>query len=102
MPAHAQGVIADKSEIAFTMTQMGVRFDGRFRKWKAEVVFQPNALAASRGAFDVELGAGNRIAEGRFSIGRLDYKVGEGEWADTMTVENDIIVRVRMLLAPAG
>jgi polyisoprenoid-binding protein YceI len=45
--------------------------------------------------------AGNRIAEGTFAIRRLDYKVGEGEWADTATVDNDILVHVRMTLAPA-
>ena len=27
--------------------------------------------------------AGNRIAEGTFSLKRLEYKIGEGEWADT-------------------
>lgn len=162
----AQGIVADKSEIGFTMTQMGVRFDGRFRKWKADVVFQPVAPATSKAVLDVDLGsidlasdeseaeakgrlwfdtarfpvahfqstavrdlganryeiagtlslkgivrdcvvpitvttdaAGNRVAEGSFSIRRLDYKVGEGEWADTQTVANDVLVRVRMMLA---
>jgi polyisoprenoid-binding protein YceI len=46
--------------------------------------------------------AGNRLAEGQFSIRRLDYRIGEGEWADTQTVANDIVVRVHMMLAPAA
>ncbi|HKU85784.1 MAG TPA: YceI family protein [Casimicrobiaceae bacterium] len=46
--------------------------------------------------------AGNRIAEGAFSLKRLDYKIGEGEWADTSVVDNDIRVRVKMVLAPPG
>ncbi len=43
--------------------------------------------------------AGNRVAEGTFSLKRLDYRIGEGEWADTETVDNDILVHVRMVLA---
>jgi polyisoprenoid-binding protein YceI len=166
--ARAQGVLVDKSEIAFTMKQMGVKFDGRFRKWKADVVFDPQKLAASKAVFDVDLAsidlasaeseseaqgrlwfdsarfpvahfsstairdlgggryeiagklsikgitrdcvvpvtvktdaAGNRVAEGSFAIRRLDYKIGEGEWADTGTVDNDVLVHVRLVL-PAG
>ena len=46
--------------------------------------------------------SGNRIAEGTFSLKRLEYKVGEGEWADTGTVADDVRVHVRMVLEPAG
>ena len=166
--AHAQGVLVDRSEIAFTMKQMGVKFDGRFRKWKADVVFKPQQLAASKAVFDVDLAsidlasaeseseaqgklwfdsarfpvahfastairglgggryeiagklsikgitrdcavpitvkndaAGNSVAEGSFAIRRLDYRIGEGEWADTGTVDNDVFVRVRLVLPPA-
>jgi len=45
--------------------------------------------------------AGNRLAEGSFTIKRLDYKIGEGEWADPDTVANEVTVRVRMVLPPA-
>jgi polyisoprenoid-binding protein YceI len=167
--AAADAVVADKSEIAFTMKQMGVNFDGRFRKWKADITFRPDALAQSKAEIDVDLAsvdlassdseteakgplwfdtarfpvahfsstsfretganryeiagklslkgvsrdyvvpiavktdaAGNRIAEGTFSVKRLAHKVGEGEWADTGTVADDVIVRVRMMLAPGG
>jgi polyisoprenoid-binding protein YceI len=168
-PAAADTVLADKSEIAFTMKQMGVNFDGRFRKWKADVTFRPAALAQSKAEIDVDLAsvdlassdseaeakgplwfntarfpvahfsaasfrevgpsryevtgklslkgisrdyvvplavkadaAGNRIAEGTFSVKRLAHKVGEGEWADTGTVADDVIVRVRIVLAPGA
>ena len=167
--ADAAGVVVGKSEIAFTMKQMGVNFDGRFAKWTADVVFQPGALDKSNAVVDVDLGsldlasveteaeakgplwfntpkfpvahfastsirslggdryeiagklslkgvtrdcvvpvtvkadaAGNRVAEGAFSLKRLEYRIGEGEWADTATVADDIRVRVRMVLAPAG
>ena len=165
--AEATGVVTAKSEIAFSMKQMGVNFDGRFRKWNGDIVFDPNALDKSRAEFDIELAsvdlasteseaeakgplwfntakfpvahfastsirsvggdryeiagklslkgitrdcivpvairsdaAGNRTAEGTFSLKRLDYRIGEGEWADTATVADDIRVRVRMVLDP--
>jgi polyisoprenoid-binding protein YceI len=168
-PAHADFVVAAKSEIAFSTKQMGVNFDGRFRKWQADIVFRPNALAQSKAEIDVDLGsldfasaeteeeasgplwfntkkfprahflstsirslggnryevvgklslkgivrdyvvpitvtqdaAGNRVAEGTFPIKRLAHKVGEGEWADTATVADDVIVRLRIVLAPAA
>ena len=44
--------------------------------------------------------SGNSLAEGNFTLKRLDYRVGEKEWADTETVANDVIVRVRMVLPP--
>lgn len=167
--AAADTVLADKSEIAFTMKQMGVNFDGRFRKWKADIAFRPNALAQSKAEIDVDLAsidlasgdseaeaqgplwfntakfpvahfsatsfrrtgpdrydvagrlslkgiardyvvpltlktdaAGNRMAEGTFAVKRLAHKIGEGEWADTGTVADDVVVRVRLVLAPAG
>jgi polyisoprenoid-binding protein YceI len=168
-PARAAGVVVAKSEIAFTMKQMGVNFDGRFKQWKADIVFAPNALDKSKADVDVDLGSldlasadseaeakgplwfntakfpvahfastsiksvggdryeiagklsikgitrdcvvpivvkpdssGNRIAEGGFSLKRLEYRIGEGEWADTGTVADDIRVRVRMVLEPSA
>jgi len=43
---------------------------------------------------------GNSVAEGSFILKRLDYKIGEGEWADPTTVANDVLVRIRMVLPP--
>jgi len=160
-------VVVDKSEIAFTMKQMGVNFDGRFKAWKADIVFKPAALDQSKATIDIDLAsldlasadseaeardplwfntskfpvahfastsfkslggdryevagklalkgvtrdcvvpiavkadaAGNRVAEGAFLLKRLEYKIGEGEWADTATVADDIRVRVRIVLPP--
>ena len=56
-PVLADGVLVDKSEIRFVTKQMGVNFEGRFRKWKANVVFLPNDLAKSKAEFDIELGS---------------------------------------------
>ena len=165
LAASADTVVTGKSEIAFTMKQMGVNFDGRFKVWKADIVFQPAALDRSKASIDVDLAsvdlasadseaeargpqwfntakfpiahfastsirsvggdryeiagqlslkgvtrelvvpvvvkpdpAGNRVAEGGFSLKRLEYRIGEGEWADTGTVADDIRVRVRVVL----
>ena len=165
--ASADVIGPGKSEIAFTMKQMGVNFDGRFKAWKADIVFKPAALDQSKATIDIDLAsldlasadseaeardplwfntskfpvahfastsfkslggdryevagklalkgitrdcvvpiavkadaAGNRVAEGAFLLKRLEYKIGEGEWADTATVADDVRVRVRIVLPP--
>jgi polyisoprenoid-binding protein YceI len=54
-PAGAQDVLVDKSEIRFVAKQLGVKVEGRFRKWKASVVFLPADLAKSKAEFDIDL-----------------------------------------------
>ena len=165
--ACAQGILVDKSDIRFVSKQMGVTFEGRFRKWKANVVFLPNDLARSKAEFDIDLASidlesddseseikgplwfdtakfplahfastsmkglggdkfeisgqltikgvaknaivpialkkdptGNTVADGTFTVKRLDYGIGMGLWADTETVANDVVVRVHMVLPP--
>lgn len=168
-PAGAQDVLVDKSEIRFVAKQLGVNVEGRFRKWKANVVFLPADLAKSKAEFDIDLAsvdlasedsekeirdrlwfdtakfpvahfastsirdlggdkyeiagaltikgmkqdvvvpiavkkdaAGNRVGEGSFNLKRLDYNIGTGMWADTKTVNNEVFVRIRIVLPPAG
>jgi len=163
--AGAQGVLIDKSEIRFLSRQMGVNVEGRFRKWKANIVFLPKDLGHSKADLEIDLAsidlasedsetevkgkvwfdtakfpvarftsrairetgadryeiagaltikgitkdalvpialkkdaAGNSVAEGSFTVKRLDFHIGEGEWADPTTVANDVTVRVRMVL----
>jgi polyisoprenoid-binding protein YceI len=165
--AAAQGVLIDKSEIRFVSKQMGVNVEGRFRKWKANIAFNPKDLGHSKADLEIDLGSidlaseesesevkgnvwfdtakfpvakfvssaireagperyevagaltikgitkdavvpialrkdasGNSVAEGSFAVKRLDFHVGEGEWADPTTVANDVLVRVRMVLPP--
>ncbi len=45
-------------------------------------------------------GSGNSVAEGAFTIKRLDYRIGDADWADVDTVANEVSVRVRMVLPP--
>jgi polyisoprenoid-binding protein YceI len=166
-PLCAQGVAVDKSDIRFVSKQMGVNVEGRFRKWKANVVFLPKELAKSKAELEIELlsidlasedsekevtgkewfdtarfpvarftstsikdlgadkyeiagqlalkgatrdivvpivlkkdVAGNSTAEGSFMVKRLDFKIGEGPWADPDTVANEVVVRIRMALLP--
>jgi polyisoprenoid-binding protein YceI len=37
-------------------------------------------------------------ATGAFTIKRLDFKIGEGEWADTSMVANDVQVKFKLLM----
>ena len=46
--------------------------------------------------------AGNAVAEGQFTIKRLDFNVGDGQWSDPSVVADDVLVRVRMVLPRAG
>src|SRR5207247_3973864 len=55
--AGAQGVLIDKSEIRFISRQMGVNVEGRFRRWKANIVFNPGDLDHSKADMDIELGS---------------------------------------------
>jgi polyisoprenoid-binding protein YceI len=43
---------------------------------------------------------GNSVAESQFAFNRLDFRIGDGLWADTSTVANEVGVRIRMVLPP--
>jgi polyisoprenoid-binding protein YceI len=43
---------------------------------------------------------GNSVAEGRFTVKRLEFKIGEGMWADTDAVADEVVVGIRMVLPP--
>jgi len=46
--------------------------------------------------------AGLSVAEGQFTLRRLDFGVGSGPWSDPAVVADDVLVRVRMVLPRAG
>lgn len=48
--------------------------------------------------FTLSESGGVRTVEGEFPVKRLAYKVGEGPWADTETVADEVLVRFRFLL----
>jgi polyisoprenoid-binding protein YceI len=42
---------------------------------------------------------GQGTASGSFTLRRMDFRLGEGEWADTGVVANEVAVRFRLQLA---
>ena len=57
-PALAQQKLdTAKSEVQFTARQMGVPLDGHFKKFDAQVAFDPAKLATSKIAFTVDTGS---------------------------------------------
>ncbi|MEO8058103.1 MAG: YceI family protein [Burkholderiales bacterium] len=46
--------------------------------------------------------AGSSVAAGSFTIKRLEFKIGEGDWADTGMVANDVQVRFKLTLTGLG
>lgn len=48
--------------------------------------------------FTLTESAGSRVVEGQFTLKRLGYKIGEGPWADTETVADDVLVKFRFTI----
>jgi hypothetical protein len=42
---------------------------------------------------------GGHVATGSFTLKRLDFRIGEGEWTDTSLLANDVVVRLKLALA---
>lgn len=162
--AQAQDLVAESSEISFTSRQMGVPVVGRFRRFSAEMAFDPRQPAAARIGFVVDLGSaeigdaettaelrkpdwfnvaqfpqarfrstgvkpleGRRFevtgelaikgatrpvvvpvtlsqagalttAAGSFTVRRLDFQIGIGDWKDTALVADPVEVRFKLVL----
>jgi polyisoprenoid-binding protein YceI len=62
-------------------------------KGTAQDLVIPVALAQS--------GAGT-TATGEFTVKRLDFKIGEGEWADVSLIANDVRVRFKLVFSGLG
>jgi polyisoprenoid-binding protein YceI len=43
---------------------------------------------------------GDLLAEGQFELKRLDFNIGDGPWADTDTVADEVQVRFKLRLQP--
>ncbi len=165
MPAYAQQkLIAAQSEIAFVSKQFGVPVGGKFKKFDAEVSFDPKKPDAAKVSFTVDLlsadignaetetelkkpgwfnsaktpqatfastvvksigggkfeftgklsvknisqnvvvpvaltqSGGTTRAVGSFTLKRLDFKIGDGEWNDVSLVANEVVVNVKLTL----
>lgn len=167
--AHAveyHGVIANKSRITFTSTQMGVPVEGRFGKFSANLDFDPakpdaskarididlasvdagssdaNAEVAGKGWFNVKefptasfvtnsikaLGKGryeargqmtikgktrdmavtfsyqadgaNGVIDGSLPLQRTQFGIGDGPWADTSVVADEVPIKFHLVVSP--
>jgi polyisoprenoid-binding protein YceI len=52
-----QKLVPAQSEIAFTSKQMGVPVDGKFKKFDAQVAFDPKQPQAAKIAFSIDIGS---------------------------------------------
>ena len=165
-PALAQQKLdAAKSEMLFVSKQMGVPVEWRFRKFDAQIAFDPKKPEAGKVAFTIDMGSatygtpevdvelpkatwfnvpkfpqatfqssaikavgagrfevagklsikgssrdvvvpvaltqagGSTTATGAFASKRLEFTIGEGDWADTSMVANDVQVKFKLNLS---
>lgn len=77
-PAHAdQKVIAAQSEITFTSKQMGVPVDGRFRKFEAQIAFDPKNPGGARIALTIDL------ASASVGTAETEAELAKPDWFNT-------------------
>ena len=160
-------MLSDKSSITFAYKQMNVPLDGKFKKFVAQIDFDPAKPEAAQAKFDIDLASidtgssdgdeevagkdwfnakafptakfvstgvkslgANRFEvqgkltikgktlpvsapftfkpdaavamfDGSLTIKRLDYAIGEGEWADVSTVANEVQIKFHIVGASA-
>lgn len=161
-------VLADKSVISFGYKQIGVPLDGKFKKFIAQIDFDPSKPQQAHAKFDIDIASidagssegddevvgkvwfnvkafpkasftstsvkslgnnhfglqgklmikgktlpitapftfkldgANAIFDGALNINRLDYAIGEGEWADESTIANQIQIKFHITVAPVA
>ena len=76
-PACAQQLVPAGSEIAFTSKQMGVPVDGKFRKFDAQVSFDPKKPEAAKIACSIDL------ASVSLGAAETEAEVVKPDWFDT-------------------
>jgi len=163
-----QKLVPAQSEIAFVSKQMGVPVQGQFRKFDAQIAFNPAKPETGKIAFTVDTGSASlgvpetdaelpkavwfnvpkfpqatfqsstikglgggkfevagklsikgqshevlvpvtlvqsgavTTATGVFTLKRLAFKIGEGEWSDTSMVADDVQVKFKLALTGVG
>ena len=167
-PTAAAKLVPASSQIVFVTRQMGVPVEGSFKKFDAQVAFDPRKPEGGSVALQIEVASaslglpqsdaelpkpawfdshrfpkaefqssaikalgggrfeiagrltikgsakdvrvpveitqayGQSTATGSFTIQRLAYKIGDGEWVDTSMVADDVQVRFKLVLAGLG
>ena len=161
-------LVPAQSDISFSVKQMGVPLEGRFRKFDAQMNFDVSKPETSKIAFTVDMGSATMgspetdgelpkaawfntpkfpqatfqssavkalgagklevsgklsikgsvrdvvvpvtlipsgaitTAQGVFAIKRLAFKVGDGDWADTSMVADEVQVKFKLALSGVG
>jgi polyisoprenoid-binding protein YceI len=72
-----QKLVPAQSEIAFTSRQMGVPVDGKFKKFDAQVAFDPKKPETAKIAFTVDL------ASVSFGASDTETEVAKPDWFNT-------------------
>ncbi len=159
-----QKLVVAQSELSFVSKQMGVPVEGKFRKFEAELNFEPKKPEISKIAFTVDLASidigntetekelgksgwfdslkipqakftstaikslggakfevtgklaikgntrdvtapitltqagGVTTARGEFTVKRLEFKIGDGDWNDTSLVANEVVVKLKLTM----
>lgn len=89
--------VARFPQATFQSTSVKATGPGRF-----EVAGQLSIKGSTRDVVvpvQVSAAGAQHVASGSFTIRRLDFKVGEAEWADTSLLANDVQVRFKLQLA---
>ena len=96
VPKAAWFNVAKFPQASFTSTAVKATGPGKFEvagqlaiKGSTQNVVVPVTVA--------QAGA-NSTASGAFTIKRLDFKIGEGEWADTSMVANEVQVKFKLAI----
>lgn len=166
--AQASAKLLPGSEIGFVSKQLGVPVKGGFKRFDAQIAFDPKNPAAGKVAFTIDTGSAgigdpetdrelpkpewfssakfpqarfessaikalgggryevagklaikgnsrdvvvpvtlsaagaNHTATGAFTIKRLEFRIGDGEWADTSMVADEVQVTFKLALAGLG
>ena len=78
LPAWAdQKLVPAQSEIAFTSKQMGVPVDGKFRKFDAQVAFDPKQPETAKIAFTIDL------ASASLGAPETEAELAKADWFNT-------------------
>ncbi|MES1978995.1 MAG: YceI family protein [Pseudomonadota bacterium] len=72
--AHAQKLIPASSEIAFVSKQMGVPVEGRFKKFDAQLNFDPKKPEAGKLSFNIDTGSASMGAP------EVDSELPKANW----------------------
>ena len=72
-----QKLLPAQSEIAFTSKQMGVPVDGKFRKFDAQVAFDPKKPEAAKIAFTIDL------ASAALGTAETEAELAKPDWFNT-------------------